>query len=91
MNSTERRKAFSAATAFPEAINSVFPQTKIQLCIVHMTRNSVKYVSWKDRKEICADLKKVYLNDSDVGDICSSMIKKEKVIALLESIIMGEE
>ena len=45
---------------FPEAINTVFPGTKIQLCIVHMVRNSVKYVSWKDRKEICADLKKIY-------------------------------
>jgi putative transposase len=45
---------------FPEAINSVFPNTKIQLCIVHMIRNSVKYVSWKERKMICADLKKIY-------------------------------
>ena len=45
---------------FPEAINSVYPQTKIQLCIVHMVRNSTKYVSWKERKVLCADLKKVY-------------------------------
>jgi putative transposase len=45
---------------FPEAINSVFPNTKIQLCIVHMIRNSVKYVSWKERKMICTDLKKIY-------------------------------
>ena len=45
---------------FPEAINAVFPQTKIQLCIVHMVRNSVKYASWKDRKLLCADLKKIY-------------------------------
>jgi transposase-like protein len=45
---------------FPEAINSVFPNTRIQLCIVHMVRNSVKYVSWKDRKAICTDLKKIY-------------------------------
>jgi len=45
---------------FPEAINSIFPGTKIQLCIVHMVRNSVKFVSWKDRKEICTDLKKIY-------------------------------
>ena len=45
---------------FPEAINAVFPQTHIQLCIVHMVRNSTKYVSWKERKAICADLKKVY-------------------------------
>lgn len=45
---------------FPEAVNSVFPQTKIQLCIVHMIRNSTKYVSWKERKIICADLKNIY-------------------------------
>jgi transposase-like protein len=45
---------------FPEAIESVFPQTQIQLCIVHMIRNSVKYVSWKDRKDVCADLKHIY-------------------------------
>lgn len=45
---------------FPEAINSVFPQTKIQLCIVHMIRNSTKYVSWKERKILCADLKNIY-------------------------------
>ena len=45
---------------FPEAIESVFPQTEIQLCIVHMIRNSVKYVNWKDRKELCGDLKTIY-------------------------------
>jgi putative transposase len=45
---------------FPEAIESVFPQTQVQLCIVHMVRNSVKYVNWKDRKHVCADLKRIY-------------------------------
>jgi transposase-like protein len=45
---------------FPEAIESVFPNTQIQLCIVHMIRNSVKYVHWKDRKSICEDLKTIY-------------------------------
>ena len=39
---------------FPGAINSVFPQTKIQLCIVHMVRNSVRYVLWKDYKPVAA-------------------------------------
>ena len=43
-----------------EAINSVFPRTKQQLCIVHQIRNSVKFVPYKDRKAICADLKKIY-------------------------------
>ena len=45
---------------FPEAINTVFPKTKIQLCIVHMVRNSLKYVSCKDYKAVTADLKNIY-------------------------------
>lgn len=43
-----------------EAINAVFPHTQQQLCIVHQVRNSSKFVSYKDRKEVCADLKKIY-------------------------------
>ena len=45
---------------FPEAIESVFPKTQIQLCIVHMVRNSLKYVGWKERKAVAADLKEIY-------------------------------
>tara|TARA_B110000967_G_scaffold36750_1_gene36007 strand:- start:13 stop:1221 length:1209 start_codon:yes stop_codon:yes gene_type:complete len=45
---------------FPDAINTAFPKTQIQLCIVHMVRNSMKYVSWKDYKAIAADLKRIY-------------------------------
>ncbi|EHY9861346.1 IS256 family transposase [Vibrio parahaemolyticus] len=45
---------------FPDAINTAFPDTQIQLCIVHMVRNSVKYVPWKDYKAVTTDLKKVY-------------------------------
>jgi transposase-like protein len=45
---------------FPEAIQVEYPQTKIQLCIVHMVRNSLKYVSWKDYKAVTADLKRIY-------------------------------
>ncbi len=47
-------------TGFPDAIHTVYPETRIQLCIVHMVRNSLKYVSWKNRKEVAADLKKIY-------------------------------
>jgi len=42
-----------------EAINAVFPKTKQQLCIAHQIRNSTKFVCYKDRKAICADLKKI--------------------------------
>jgi transposase-like protein len=52
--------AVDGLTGFPEAINAVYPLTKIQLCIVHMVRNSLKFVSWKDRKAVAADLKKIY-------------------------------
>jgi len=45
---------------FPEAIEAVFPQTQIQLCIVHMVRHSLNYVSWKQRKEVADDLKAIY-------------------------------
>ncbi len=45
---------------FPDAINTVYPQTQIQLCIVHMVRNAMKYVPWKDYKAVAADLKKIY-------------------------------
>lgn len=45
---------------FPEAIETVFPDTQVQLCIVHMVRHSMNYVSWKQRKEVAADLKAIY-------------------------------
>ena len=45
---------------FPDAIQAVFPSTQIQLCIVHMVRNSVKYVPWKDYKPVTTDLKRIY-------------------------------
>jgi transposase-like protein len=47
-------------TGFTEAINTVFPYTEIQLCIIHQIRNSLKYVSYKEQKVLMADLKKVY-------------------------------
>jgi putative transposase len=52
--------AVDGLTGFPEAIASVFPKTEVQLCIVHMVRNSLRYVSWKDRKAVARDLRKVY-------------------------------
>jgi putative transposase len=45
---------------FPQAIESVFPEAQVQLCIVHLVRASLKYVSWKERKQVAADLKLVY-------------------------------
>lgn len=45
---------------FPEAIAAEYPDTRIQLCIVHMVRNSLRYVSWKDYKAVTTDLKRIY-------------------------------
>lgn len=45
---------------FPEAIETIYPQTQVQLCLVHMVRHSLKYVSWKQRKEVVSDLKTIY-------------------------------
>jgi transposase-like protein len=50
---------------FPDAINTVYPDTHIQLCIVHMVRNSMKFVPWKDYKAIAADLKKIYQSTTE--------------------------
>jgi len=47
-------------TGFPEAIETVFPQTQVQLCLVHMVRNSLKYVNYKQRAEVAKDLKTIY-------------------------------
>jgi putative transposase len=44
----------------PEAIETVFPKTQVQLCIVHKVRNSLKYVPWKERKAVAADLRAIY-------------------------------
>ena len=45
---------------FPDAIQTVFPQAKVQLCIFHMIRNSLNYVSYRDRKAVASDLKMIY-------------------------------
>jgi transposase-like protein len=45
---------------FGDAIEDLFPKTDVQLCLVHQMRNAMKYVSFKDRKALCGDLKKIY-------------------------------
>ena len=56
-----------------DAIQAVYPQTKHQLCIVHQIRNSLKYVPYKDKKEVARELKKVY--DADTVDIDESELE----------------
>lgn len=45
---------------FAESIESIFPQTEVQLCVIHQIRNSLKYVAWKHHREFMGDLKQVY-------------------------------
>jgi transposase-like protein len=52
--------AIDGLTGFKDAIRSVFPQVEIQRCVVHQIRNSLKYVTWSDRKAFAADLKGIY-------------------------------
>ncbi len=47
-------------SGFEDAIETVFPETEIQRCIVHQIRNSCKFVGWKERKRFCADMKAIY-------------------------------
>ena len=51
---------------FPEAIESVFPRTQVQLCIVHLVRYSLNFVGWKQRKEVATDLKTIYTAATEV-------------------------
>ena len=52
-------------TGFPDAVEAVYPKAIVQTCIVHLLRNSVRYVSWKDRKTVLADLKPIYSAPSE--------------------------
>lgn len=62
---------------FPEAINSIFPKTEIQLCVIHQIRNSLKYIASKNQKEFMVDLKLVYkANSKDLAE--SKLIELEE-------------
>ncbi len=45
---------------FPDAIQAVYPKAQVQLCIVHLVRNSLHFVNWKERKALALDLKQIY-------------------------------
>lgn len=50
---------------FPQAVEAVFPEARVQLCIVHLVRASLNYVNWKERKQVAADLKAIYRASSE--------------------------
>jgi transposase-like protein len=60
--------AVDGLTGFPEAITAVFPKTEVQLRVVHMIRNSTRFVPYKDRKAVVAGLKTIYLGPA--GGAC---------------------
>jgi putative transposase len=61
---------------FPEAMETVFPATQVQLCLVHMVRNSLSYVGWKERKAVAADLKGIYR--------AATVVEAEQALGLFE-------
>lgn len=52
--------AIDGLKGFPEAVAAVYPKTQVQLCIVHMVRNSLRYVNWKHRRAVASDLRSIY-------------------------------
>ena len=70
---------------FNEAIKAVYPKAEIQKCIVHQIRNSLKFVSFKDRKEIAKDLKSIYQADTEENALLESLKRKTKQKGLFPS------
>jgi putative transposase len=54
---------------FPEAIELVYPKAQVQLCIVHMVRHSLNYVSWKQRRAVAADLRNIYTAAAEAAEV----------------------
>lgn len=71
---------------FPDAIRTVFPDTRVQICVIHQIRNTLKYVSYKDQKAFMKDLKRVYAEESEeiaMGNLESMMENWKKYQAVL--------
>lgn len=72
---------------FPDAIRTVFPDTRVQICVIHQIRNTLKYVSYKDQKAFMKDLKRVYAAESEeiaMGNLESMMENWKKYQAVLK-------
>jgi transposase-like protein len=63
---------------FKEAINTVFPEAQVQQCIIHQVRNTFKYVSHKDRKQFCKDLKSIYASPTEEAGLLALDNVKQK-------------
>jgi|GEM_PF-2086822 len=80
-------------SGFLEAVRFVFTNTRVQLCIVHMVRNSTKYISYKELKKVCADLKTVYSANTEAAtrDAFENFGKKwdDKYLMIYKSCKLG--
>jgi putative transposase len=72
---------------FPEAIETVFPDTQVQLCLVHMVRHSLKYVTWRHRKEVATDLKAIY-QSSTIEEAENS--SQNGILIIRQSVNLGD-
>ena len=63
---------------FPDAIEAVFPRTIVQTCVVHLIRSSTRFVAWKDRKVVIADLRRVYAADTEDAALAALSEFEEK-------------
>ena len=71
-------------SGFPQAINSIFPNTEVQFCILHQIRNSLRYVASKNQKEFMQDLKLVYKALSkEIAEVELDKLKKNGVLCIL--------
>ena len=73
-------------TGLPEAIETVYPQTRVQLCMVHLVRNSLRYVSYKHMKAVATDLKAIYSASTESEAEFNLELFAEKWDALYPSI-----
>lgn len=66
-------------TGLPEAIEAVYPQTRVQVCMVHLMRNSLRYVSYKHMKAVATDLKAIYSASTEAEAECNLDLKAREV------------
>jgi len=96
LRNRDTRECFIACvdglTGLPEAIEAVFPHTQVQLCMVHMVRNALKYVNYKQRKEVAADLRAIYsaATSDDAEYQLEVFARVGGINSILRSVKLGE-
>ena len=74
---------------FPQAIEAVFPQAVVQTCIVHMIRNSMRFVGWQERKAVCAELRAVYAAPTEQAGLSELNAFEEKYASQYPAIALS--